>query len=148
MAGRKVRVLLAMSGRDGDDRGVRAVALALRDAGMEVVYAGPRVMAEQVAAAALQENVDVVALVVPPGARLSPARKLLETLEALGIRNDLKVAVGGAISPRDVSRLRKVGVEGIFPAGSSPGEIAAWISGSLGRARTTRAKNPGTPARR
>lgn len=148
MGGRKTRVLLAMSGQDGDDRGARAVALALREAGMEVIYAGPHGTVERVAAAALQENVDVVALVVPPGARLSLARKLLETLEALGIRNDLKVAVGGAVSPRDVSRLRTIGVDGIFPAGTPPGEIAAWVSGSPGPSRTTPAKTPGSPARR
>jgi len=127
MAGRRIRVLLATSGQDGNDRGARAVALALRDAGMEVVYAGTHRMVEQVAAAALQEDVDVVALFVPPGAPLSLVRRLLERLEARDVRKNLTVAVGGAIRPGDVSRLRKMGVEGIFPTGTPPGEIAAWV---------------------
>ena len=123
-----MRVLMAMSDQDGNDRGARAVALALREAGMEVVYAGQPRMVEEVAVAALQEDVDVVALVVPPRAGPSLTRRLLEKLEALGIRNDLKVVVGGAIPPRDVPRLRKMGLDGIFPAGTAPGEIAAWVS--------------------
>ncbi len=148
MARRKIRVLLATSGQDGNDRGARAVALALRDAGMEVIYAGMHRLVEQVAAAVLQEDVDVVALFVPPGAPLSLTRSLMERLEALGVREDLAVAVGGAIRPGDVSRLRKMGVEGIFPAGTPPGEIAAWVSGSPAPSRTTPAKTPASPARR
>jgi len=132
MAGRKMRVLLAMSGQDANDRGGRVVALALRDAGIEVIYAGAHRTVDEVAAAALQENVDVVALGVPPGAHLSLTRELLGKLEALGIRNGLKVAVRGAIPPRDVSRLRKMGAEGIFPAGTPPGEIVAWVSARRG----------------
>ena len=148
MARRMIRVLLAMSGQGGNDRGGRAVALALRDAGIEVIYAGPHRTVDEVAAAALQEDVDVVALGVPPGTRLSLTRKFLEKLEVLGIRNGLRVAVGGAISPRDVSRLRKMGVEGVFPAGTPPAEIVTWVSGSPGPSRTTPAKTRGTPARR
>jgi len=148
MAGRTIRILLAISGQDANDRGGRVVALALRDAGIEVIYTGAHRSADEVAAAALQENVDVVALGVPPGSHLSVTRKLLERLEALGIRNGLRVAVRGAIPPRDVLRLRKMGVEGVFPAGTSPGDIVTWVSGSPGPSRTTPSKSPGTPARR
>lgn len=148
MAGRTIRVLLAISGQDANDRGGRVVALALRGAGIEVIYSGAHRSVDEVAAAALQENVDVVVLGVPPGAHLSLTCKLLGKLEALGIRNGLKVAVRGAIPPRDVSRLRKRGVEGIFPAGTSPGEIVAWVGGSPGSSRTTPANTPGSPARR
>ena len=128
MAQRKIRVLLAASGHDGQDRGAKALALSLRNNGMEVIYAGLHREVEQVAAVALQEDVDVIALCVPPG-RLSLPRRLLKSLAALGIRSDLKVAVTGAVGSRDVSRLRAMGVDGIFPAGSAPGEIAAWFRG-------------------
>lgn len=130
MARRKIRVLLATSGQDANDRGGRVVALALRDAGIEVIYAGAHRTVDEVAAAALQENVDVVALGVPPGACLDLTRELLGKLEALGIRDGLKVAVRGAILSRDVSRLRKMGVEAVFPAGTPPGDIVAWVGGS------------------
>ncbi len=129
MAQKKIRVLLAVSGPDGHDRAAKVVALALRDAGMEVIYAGLSRMVEQVAAVAVQENVDVVALCVPRGARPALARDLLGKLEALGIRDDLGVAVTGAVAPRDAARLRKMGVEGVFPAGTPPGEIVAWLRG-------------------
>ncbi len=130
MTGRTVRVLLAMSGRDGHDRGAKVLALALRDAGMEVIYAGLSRMAEQVAAAAVQENVDVVALCAPRGARPSATGKLLDRLGALGLRDELKVAVAGAVSPRDAARMRALGVDGVFPPGTPPEEIVAWIRGA------------------
>ncbi len=132
MAERKIRVLLATWGENGQDRSARVLALALRDAGIEVIFAGARLAVEQVAAAALQENVDVVAVGVAPGASLSLTRRLLESLTVLGIRKDLKVAVGGAVAPRDVPRLRQMGVEGIFPAGTQPAEIVAWFRGLAG----------------
>lgn len=137
MAGRKIRVLLAARGTDANDRDAMAVALALRNAGMEVIYTGAYRAVEQVAAVALQEDVDVVALGVPPGDCLSPARRLLETLDALDIRKDLKVAVGGAISARDASRLREMGVDGIIPAGTRPEEVAAWFGGLGKKGRPT-----------
>ncbi len=129
MAARKMRVLMAKPGLDGHDRGAKVVALALRDAGMEVIYTGLHQMVEQVASVALQENVDVVALSILSGAHLSLTGKLLERLEALGIRKDLKVVLGGAIPPRDVPRLREMGVEGIFPTGTPLGEIVTWFRG-------------------
>ncbi len=124
---RTIRILLAASGHDGQDRGAKTLALALRDAGMEVIFTGLHGTAEQVAAVALQENVDAVALCVPPAARLSMPRKLVETLAALGIRGDLKVAVTGAVASRDAPRLRAMGVDGVFPGGTAPGEIAGWL---------------------
>ena len=130
MARRTVRVLLAMSGEDGHDRGAKVLALALRDAGMEVIYTGLSRMAEQVAAAAVQENVDVVALCAPRGVRPPETRALLDRLAALGLRDGVRVAVAGAVSSRDAARLRKMGVDGVFPSGTPDGDIAAWIGAS------------------
>ncbi len=126
---RKIRVLMAKPGLDGHDRGAKVVAYALRDAGIEVIYTGLHQTVEQVAAAALQEGVDVVALSILSGAHLSLTRKLIERLEALGIRKDLALAVGGTIPPDDVPRLRDLGADGVFPTGTPLPEIVAWFQG-------------------
>src|SRR5574337_1853828 len=97
---RPIRVLVAKPGLDGHDRGAKVVAYALRDAGMEVIYTGLHQTVEPVAAAALQEAVDVVALSILSGAHLSLTRKLIERLEALEIRKDMALAVGGRSEER------------------------------------------------
>jgi methylmalonyl-CoA mutase, C-terminal domain len=132
---RRTRVLLAKPGLDGHDRGAKVVALALRDAGMEVIYTGLHQMVDQVAAVALSENVDVVALSILSGAHLSLSRKLVEKLRELGIRDDLKVVVGGAIPPQDVARLRELGIDGVFPTGTPLAQIVAWFRQLEGSAR-------------
>lgn len=124
---RRIRVVLAKPGLDGHDRGAKVVALALRDAGMEVIYTGLHQTVEQVAAVALAEDADVVALSILSGAHLSLTRKVVEKLRALGIREDVKVVVGGAIPPRDVPRLHDLGVDGVFPTGTPLARIIAWF---------------------
>jgi methylmalonyl-CoA mutase C-terminal domain/subunit len=124
---RRLRVLLAKPGLDGHDRGAKVVALALREAGIEVIYTGLHQMVDQVAAVALAEDVDVVALSVLSGAHLSLTRKLIDKLRDLGIRDELKVVVGGAIPPQDVPKLRELGVEGVFPTGTPLAEIVTWF---------------------
>jgi methylmalonyl-CoA mutase, C-terminal domain len=126
--GRKKRVLIAKPGLDGHDRGAKVVALALRDAGMEVIYSGLHQTADRVATIALEEDVDVVALSILSGAHLSLTRKLLEKLDALGIRRDVKVVVGGAIPPQDVPRLEAMGVDGVFPTGTPLAQIVQWFA--------------------
>jgi methylmalonyl-CoA mutase C-terminal domain/subunit len=124
---RRIRVVLAKPGLDGHDRGAKVVALALRDAGMEVIYTGLHQTIEQVAVVALTENADVVALSILSGAHLSLTRKIVEKLRTLGIRDDVKVVVGGAIPPRDVARLHELGVDGVFPTGTPLAHIVAWF---------------------
>ncbi len=132
MAARRLRVLIAKPGLDGHDRGAKVVAYALRDAGIEVIYTGLHQTVEQVATAALQEGVDVVALSILSGAHLSLTRKLIERMEALEIRKDLALAVGGTIHPADVSRLRDLGVDGVFPTGTPLLEIVGWFQALRG----------------
>ncbi len=127
MAVKRLRVLIAKPGLDGHDRGAKVVAYALRDAGMEVIYTGLHQTVEQVASAALQEAVDVVALSILSGAHLSLTRKLIERLEALEIRKDVALAVGGTIPPADVSRLCDLGVDRVFPTGTPLAEIVGWF---------------------
>jgi len=121
------RVLIAKPGLDGHDRGAKVVAYALRDAGFEVVYTGLHQTVEQVAAAALQEGADVVALSILSGAHLSLTRKLAERLEALKIRKDVAFVVGGTIPPADVPRLCDLGVDGVFPTGTPLKQVVGWF---------------------
>jgi methylmalonyl-CoA mutase C-terminal domain/subunit len=128
MAGR-LRVLIAKPGLDGHDRGAKVVALALRDAGVEVIYTGLHHEVDRIAAVARAESVDVVALSILSGAHLSLTRKLLASLASLGIRDDVKVVVGGAIPPGDVPKLQELGVARVFPTGTPLDAIVRWFGG-------------------
>ena len=132
------RVLLAKLGLDGHDRGVKVIARALRDAGMEVVYLGMRVTADQVAAAAAQEDVDVVGISILSGAHLRLMPRMVDALERQGLRSgdesgNVMLLVGGTIPDGDVERLREMGVDGVFPVGTFTGEMVEFINSSLSR---------------
>jgi methylmalonyl-CoA mutase C-terminal domain/subunit len=115
---RPVRVLLAKPGLDGHDRGVKVLAMALRDAGAEVLYLGLRQSAEQIANAAVQESIDVVGISVLSGVHLSVARDLVAALRTVGL-DDVAVVVGGTVPPGDVPELLSMGVDAVFPVGSA-----------------------------
>ena len=130
------RVLLAKLGLDGHDRGVKVIARALRDAGMEVVYLGMRVTADQVAAAAAQEDVDVVGISVLSGAHMRLMPRMVDALERHGLRggdvsDNVTLLVGGTIPDGDVEPLREMGVDGVFPVGSFTGEMVEFIRNAL-----------------
>ncbi len=126
MAERPVRVLVAKPGLDGHDRGAKVVAHALRDAGFEVIYTGLHQTVEQIVEAALQEDVDVIGLSVLSGAHIPYAQRLLELLKEQGM-DDVLVVVGGNIPARDVSRLKELGIDGVFPTSTRFEDIAAFI---------------------
>ena len=130
------RVLLAKLGLDGHDRGVKVIARALRDAGMEVVYLGMRVTADQVAAAAAQEDVDVVGISILSGAHLRLMPRMVAALEQHGLRagddeGGVLLLVGGTIPDGDVEPLRASGVDGVFPVGSFTGEMVDFIRNNV-----------------
>ena len=130
------RILLAKLGLDGHDRGVKVIARALRDAGMEVVYLGMRVTADQVAAAAAQEDVDVVGISILSGAHMRLMPRMVDALERHGLRGSadedgVMLLVGGTIPDADVGRLREIGVDGVFPVGSFTGEMVEFIRSRL-----------------
>jgi len=127
---RKIRVLVAKPGLDGHDRGARVVAYGLRDAGFEVIYTGLRQSPEQIATAAVQEDVDVIGLSILSGAHLALTRKVLETLEAQGAR-DIPILVGGLIPEDDKSTLQEMGVAGVFTAGTPISSIASFIESRI-----------------
>lgn len=123
---RPIRVLIAKPGLDGHDRGAKVVALALRDAGFEVIYTGLHQTVEQVVETAAQEDVDVIGLSILSGAHLPLARKLMAKLRQAGIE-DKAVMIGGNIPDRDIAALRQLGVVGVFPTGSSFESVAEFI---------------------
>ena len=120
------KVLLGKLGLDGHDRGVKVVVQRLRDHGMEVIYLGMRLTPEQVAAAALQEDPDVVGISMLSGAHMRLLPRLTGLLKEHGL-DDVLVVVGGVIPDKDVPKLEKAGVHGIFSSSVSAEEIAQFI---------------------
>ena len=121
-----MKVLVAKPGLDGHDRGAKVVALALRDAGVEVVYSGLKRTPEEIVAEAVQEDVDVVGLSVLSGAHLPLTRRVLDGLRAQGA-SDVRVVVGGTIPPGDVDVLLALGVSRVFPMGTPLPEIVKFF---------------------
>ena len=123
---RRIRVLVAKPGLDGHDRGARVVAYGLRDAGFEVIYTGLRQTPEQIATAAMQEDVDVIGLSILSGAHLALTRKVIEQLHKQGVE-DIPILVGGLIPESDKPALKEMGVAEVFTAGTPISSIAAFI---------------------
>ena len=123
---RKIKVLVAKLGIDGHDRGAKVIARALRDAGFEVVYTGIRQTPEQVALAAVQEDVDVIGISLLSGAHMHHMRRLLEKLEEYGA-SDIPVVLGGTIPIPDIEPLRKMGVREVLLPGTSLKKIVEII---------------------
>ena len=122
----KIRVVIAKPGLDGHDRGARVIARALRDAGMEVIYTGLRQTPEQIVAAALQEDADVIGLSILSGAHMHICPRVMALLEERGLR-DVLVVVGGIIPDVDIPKLNEMGVRGIFLPGTPMQEIVEFI---------------------
>lgn len=128
---RKIRILLAKPGLDGHDRGVKVVARALRDAGMEVIYTGLHKSSEQIIEAALQEDVDVIGLSSLSGAHMALFPRIMELLEQNEMIDDTLVIAGGIIPDIDIPELKKIGITGLFGPGTDTDEIADYINSNL-----------------
>jgi methylmalonyl-CoA mutase, C-terminal domain len=122
----KIRVLLAKPGLDGHDRGVKVIARALRDAGMEVVYTGLRQTPEQIVNAALQEDVDIVGLSILSGAHMTIFPRVRELMRQKGM-DDVLLFGGGIIPEDDIPKLKERGVGAVFLPGTSTEEIIKYI---------------------
>jgi methylmalonyl-CoA mutase C-terminal domain/subunit len=120
------RVLIAKPGLDGHDRGAKIVARALRDAGFEVIFTGIRQRVQDIAAAAVQEDVDVVGLSILSGAHLALTIRVIEALRAADA-DDIAVIVGGTIPAADIPRLRAAGVAAVFPTGTPLDTLVAEV---------------------
>lgn len=128
---KKVRVLVAKPGLDGHDRGAKVVARAFRDAGFEVIYTGLRQTPEQIAEAALQEDVDVVALSILSGAHNTLLPKTVQALRARGM-DDVLVVGGGVIPAEDIPALKAAGVAEVFTPGTPTGVAVEFIRERVG----------------
>jgi len=123
---RRIRVLVGKPGLDGHDRGAKVVAAALRDSGMEVIYTGLHQTPEQIVEAALQEDVDVVALSILSGAHMTLFPEVHELMERRGLTDRLLTG-GGIIPAEDMDTLAKRGVGKLFGPGASTQDIARYI---------------------
>ncbi|HET9177170.1 MAG TPA: cobalamin B12-binding domain-containing protein [Terriglobia bacterium] len=126
MPDRRIRVLVAKPGLDGHDRGAKIVARALRDAGMEVIYTGLRQTPEQIASAAVQEDVDAVGISILSGAHNTIVPRICQLLREAGMA-DVLVIVGGIVPDEDIPSLKESGVAAVFQPGAATQEIVDFI---------------------
>ena len=132
MSERKIRVLVAKPGLDGHDRGAKVVARALRDAGMEVIYTGLRQTPRQIVEAAIQEDVDVIALSILSGAHDYLFPKVMELLKEKGA-GEILVLGGGIIPDEDVPALKASGIAEVFGPGTNTQDIVTYITAHAGK---------------
>ncbi len=123
---RRIRVVVAKPGLDGHDRGVKIVARALRDAGMEVIYTGLHQTPEQIVQTALQEDADAVGLSVLSGAHMTLFAEVMKLLTERGAE-DIVVFGGGIIPEADIADLAQMGVVAIFTPGAPTSDIVEWV---------------------
>ncbi len=123
-----IRVLIAKPGLDGHDRGAKVVARALRDAGMEVIYAGLRQTPEEIVEAAIEEDVDLIGLSILSGAHMALFPKVMTLLKRRRA-TDIPVFAGGIIPDEDAARLRRLGLKAVFGPGTSLEQIVTTARG-------------------
>lgn len=127
---KRIRVLVAKPGLDGHDRGAKVVARALRDAGFEVIYTGIRLTPEQIAEAALQEDVDVVAMSLLSGAHNTLFPKVVSILKDKGAAGKLIIG-GGVIPETDIPGLKDAGIAEVFTPGTPTSQIVDYIKANV-----------------
>jgi methylmalonyl-CoA mutase, C-terminal domain len=126
----KIRVLVAKAGLDGHDRGAKVVASAMRDAGFEVIYTGLHQTPEMIVQAAVQEDVDAVALSILSGAHMTLFPRVLELMRERGI-GDVLLTGGGIINKEDMAALQSQGVGSLFGPGTPTGSIVEYIRSTV-----------------
>ncbi|MGL5511653.1 MAG: cobalamin B12-binding domain-containing protein [Sporomusa sp.] len=127
---KRIRVLVAKPGLDGHDRGAKVVARALRDAGLEVIYTGLRQTPEQIVEAALQEDVNVVALSLLSGAHNHLFPRVVEMCKQKGM-DDVLIVGGGVIPDADIPGLKAAGIAAVFTPGTPTSNIAEFIKANV-----------------
>lgn len=132
MTEERIRVLLAKPGLDGHDRGVKVIARALRDAGMEVIYTGLRQTPEMVVSAAVQEDVDAIGLSILSGAHMTLFPRVVELAREQGL-DDVIIFGGGIVPNEDIPRLKELGVSEVFTPGARMEEIIEFIRNNARR---------------
>jgi len=130
MTDKRIRILIAKPGLDGHDRGAKVLAQGLRDDGLEVIYLGLRLTPEQIAEAAIQEDVDAVGLSCLSGAHMVLFPKTVQLIKEKSDK-DILFLGGGIIPEKDIPRLKEAGITAVFGPGSSTTEISKLIKESL-----------------
>lgn len=125
--GEPIKVILAKLGLDGHDRGIKVVARALQNAGMEVIYMGMRTTPDEVAQRAASEGAHVIGISLLSGAHKKLMAAMVEATERLEIRQETLILVGGTVPESDEAALTDLGVDGVFPVGSSLADIERFI---------------------
>ena len=126
MDNKKIRILIAKPGLDGHDKGAKIVALALRDAGMEVIYTGLHQRIDQIVNTAVQESVDIIGLSIMSGAHMPICKTLIGAIQSEGL-DDVQVVVGGVIPFQDIAGLNAMGIRGVYPGGTPFEDIVQGI---------------------
>ena len=121
-----IRVLIAKPGLDGHDKGAKTVAMALKDAGMEVIYTGRRQSADQIVNTAIQEGVDIIGLSILSGVHVEIAEEVMEKMRSKKVEK-IPVVIGGVIPKKDIPVLKTLGVKEVYPIGATFSEIAQGI---------------------
>jgi len=127
MSDKKIKVLIAKPGLDGHESGAKLIARALSDAGMDVVYTGPRQTPEMICDAAQKEKVDVVGLSILSGAHMELCSRITSLLAEKGLKN-IPVILGGIIPEQDIAPLKKMGIVGVFGPGTTTTEIVDFVN--------------------
>ncbi len=128
---KKIRVLVAKPGLDGHDRGAKVVARALRDAGFEVIYTGLRQTPEQIAEAALQEDVNVVAMSILSGAHPHLFPKVVDLVRNKNGMKDVLIIGGGVIPEGDIPALKEAGIAEVFTPGTPTSQVVEFIKANV-----------------
>ena len=124
---RNIRIVMAKPGLDGHDRGIKVLAAAYRDAGMEVIYLGLRQTPGMIVSAALQEDADVIALSILSGAHMTVFPKVIELMDQNGL-DDVLLTGGGIIAEKDKEALTKLGVGKLFGPGTPVQKTVDYIT--------------------
>jgi methylmalonyl-CoA mutase C-terminal domain/subunit len=132
MSEKTIRVLVAKPGLDGHDRGAKVIARAMRDAGMEVIYTGLRQTPEQIVAATVQEDVDVLCMSILSGAHNTLFPRVISLLKDKGVE-DVLVLGGGVIPDDDIPFLKENGIAEVFTPGTNTDDMIAFIRANLKR---------------
>ncbi len=132
MSERTIRVLVAKPGLDGHDRGAKVISRAMRDAGMEVIYTGLRQTPEQIVAATIQEDVDVLCMSILSGAHNNLFPRVTKMLKEKGV-NDVLILGGGVIPDDDIPFLKENGIQEVFTPGTNTDDMIAYIRANLKR---------------
>jgi len=127
---KKVRILIAKPGLDGHETGAKLISRALRDAGMEVIYTGPRQTPEMIVGSALQEDVNIIGLSILSGAHMELASRVIDLMKEKGM-GDIPIVMGGIIPKEDIPNLQALGVKAVFGPGSSIRAITEFLQKEL-----------------